>query len=213
MLRYIYGVDLDKFPLLRDTMFRDRAIQFHDRLGWEVSVDEKGEEHDQYDVLNPLYVIWERADGRHGGSMRFLPTTGRTMVNEHFLHLTDGTRIESPLIWECTRFCLAPDAGREVSAALVLGGAEIMENFAVEHFVGVFDSRMVRIYKMLDMAPEVIGGGGEGKDWIGVGLWQMKSEFIPNTLKRLGIMRETSLDWFRQSFSVDRRLERLPEVA
>jgi hypothetical protein len=41
----------------------------------------------------------------------------------------------------------------------------------------------------------------------------MKSEFIPNTLRRLGIGRETSLDWFRQSFSVDRRIERLPEVA
>ncbi|HDR29664.1 acyl-homoserine-lactone synthase [Rhodovulum sp.] len=201
MLRYIYGVDLHKHPLLRETMFRDRAIQFHERLGWDVTVDEKGEEHDQYDVLNPLYVIWELPDGRHGGSMRFLPTTGRTMVNEHFLHVTDGVRIESPLIWECTRFCLAPDAGREVSAALALGGAEIMANFAVEHFVGVFDARMIRIYRMLGMAPEVIGQVGEGKDVLAVGLWGWDDAFWPRTLNRLGIERETSLDWFRQSFS------------
>ncbi|ARE38747.1 Autoinducer synthesis protein raiI [Rhodovulum sp. P5] len=213
MLRYIYGADLHKFPLLRDTMFRDRAIQFKERLGWDVNVDENGEEHDQYDDLNPLYVIWERPDGTHGGSMRFLPTTGRTMVNEHFLHLTDGVRIESPLIWECTRFCLAPDAGREVTAALVLGGAELMVNFAVEHFVGVFDNRMVRIYRMLDMAPEVIGAGGEGKQWIGVGLWEMNETFIPKTLKRLGITRETSTAWFNDSFGFTPSLKRLPEVA
>jgi len=213
MLRYVYGADLHKYPLLRDTMFRDRAIQFHERLHWDVAVDEKGEEHDQYDVLNPLYVIWEQPDGRHGGSMRFLPTTGRTMVNEHFLHLTGGVRIESPLIWECTRFCLAPDAGREASAALVLGGAELMESFAVEHFVGVFDSRMVRIYRMFDMAPDVIGEGGEGKDWIGVGLWEMHDRFIPKILKRLGIARETSRRWFDDSFSAKPVFERLPEVA
>ena len=34
-------------------------------------------------TLNPLYVIWEIPDGSHGGSMRFLPTSGRTMVHEH----------------------------------------------------------------------------------------------------------------------------------
>ncbi|TCP39936.1 acyl-homoserine-lactone synthase [Rhodovulum marinum] len=201
MLRYIYGVDLHKFPRLRDTMFRDRAIQFHDRLGWEVSVNDKGEERDQYDALNPLYVIWERADGTHGGSMRFLPTTGRTMVNEHFLHLTDGVRIESPLIWECTRFCLAPDAGREVSAALVLGAGEVMAQFAIEHFVAVFDPRMERIYRLLGVEPDVIGTAGEGRDKIAVGLWEMKPEAWPRTLRRLGISRETSLEWFNAAFS------------
>jgi hypothetical protein len=28
-------------------------------------------------------VIWQRPDGLHGGSMRFLPTTGRCMTHEH----------------------------------------------------------------------------------------------------------------------------------
>ena len=79
MLCYIYAEDLHRFPRLRDTMFRDRAEQFKKRLGWAVSVNEAGEERDEYDDLNPLYVIWE-ADGRHGGSMRFLPTTGPTMA-------------------------------------------------------------------------------------------------------------------------------------
>jgi len=114
MIRYIYAEDLDNFPTLRDTMFKDRATQFKSRLKWEVTVNSTGHEIDQYDTLNPLYVIFELEDGTHGGSVRFLPTTGQTMVNDHFLDLTDGVRIESPLIWECTRFCISPRADAEI---------------------------------------------------------------------------------------------------
>ena len=71
-------------------MFRDRADQFKIRLNWEVNVDAHGFERDEYNDLNPLYVIWENADGTHVGSMRFLPTVGRVMVNDHFSHLLGG---------------------------------------------------------------------------------------------------------------------------
>ena len=111
MLRYVTAGELTQYPVLRDTMFRDRAAQFSDRLGWSVAVDAGGFERDQYDALDPLYVIWEQACGHHGGSMRFLPTMGRCMVNEHFAHLNAGAPVQHPLIWECTRFCLAPGAG------------------------------------------------------------------------------------------------------
>lgn len=206
MLRYIYGNDLHQFPLLRDTMFRDRAGQFKTRLGWEVCVNEAGEERDEYDAMNPLYVIWQNSDGAHGGSMRFLPTVGQTMVNDHFGHLTVGVRIESPLIWECTRFCLAPGAERRVSAGLVLGAGEVMANFHLEHFVGVFDPRMERIYRLMELEPDVIGTAGEGREKIGVGLWEMRAAAWPRTLERVGVSRETSLGWFRQSFAAGGKL-------
>ncbi|MFD0978169.1 acyl-homoserine-lactone synthase [Tropicimonas aquimaris] len=201
MLRYIYGNALNHFPTLRDTMFQDRAEQFSRRLGLEVNVNEDGEERDQYDVLNPLYVIWELEDGTHGGSMRFLPTVGRTMINEHFSHLMDGVKIESPLIWECTRFCISPRADRRAAAALVLGGGELMDNFKLEHFCGVFDPRMERIYRLYHVDPDVIGSAGEGKDRIGVGLWEMKPDAWAPTLGRLRIDRDTSLRWFNRSFN------------
>ncbi|WP_421702806.1 acyl-homoserine-lactone synthase [Aliiroseovarius sp.] len=201
MLRYIYAEDLHRFPRLRDTMFRDRAEQFKKRLGWAVSVNEAGEERDEYDDLNPLYVIWEDAHGNHGGSMRFLPTVGDTMVNDHFSHLTDGVRIESPLIWECTRFCLSPGADRRVSAALALGAGELMEAYHLEHFVGVFDPRMERIYRLMGLEPEVIGTDGEGKEKIGVGLWAMNEAAFAPTLKRVGITRDVSRGWLRYSMS------------
>ena len=202
MLRYIYASDLPRFERLAHSMFTDRAEQFSRRLGWEVSVNAAGEERDQYDDLNPLYVIWERANGLHGGSMRFLPTTGRTMVNEHFAHINDGHTVESPLIWECTRFCLSPDADRRVSAALALGAGELMAHFALEHFVGVFDPRMERIYRLMGLIPEVLGRKGEGREAIGVGLWSMNEDAFAPTLKRVGVSREISKGWLRYALAL-----------
>jgi acyl homoserine lactone synthase len=200
MLRYIYGSELTAQPRLADSMFRDRAEQFHTRLGWDVNVDAKGWERDQYDDLDPLYVIWERADGLHGGSMRFLPTTGQTMVNDHFVQLTDGVRISSPFIWECTRFCLSPDADGRVAAALMLAGGEIMRGFDISHFVGVFDTRMVRIYRMIGASPDILGQDGAGKDRIAVGLWAYDPESRERILRRTGLTSEMSEHWFQQAF-------------
>ena len=63
-------IDLNRYPLLRDTMFGDRATQFFHRQGWDVTVDAAGRERDGYDAENPLYVIWQRPDGRHGAVPR-----------------------------------------------------------------------------------------------------------------------------------------------
>lgn len=203
MLRYVYASDLDDFPKLARTMFQDRADQFKSRLGWDVQVDHNGFERDEYDDLNPLYVIWEEPDGSHGGSMRFLPTTGRTMVNEHFGDLISGP-IVSPLIWECTRFCLTRGAGSHVAAALMLGGGEIMQNFGIEHFVGVFDARMVRIYRMIGSSPEVLGSAGNGRDQISVGLWHFDDQAAASVAERAGVPMERSRQWFDRSFGVTR---------
>jgi len=57
MLRYLYADELDQYPALKDSMFRDRAGQFKTRLNWDVKVDHNGYERDEYDDLNPMYVI------------------------------------------------------------------------------------------------------------------------------------------------------------
>ena len=199
MIRYLYADQLDQYPLLRSTMFRDRATQFKDRLGWDVTVDDAGWERDEYDAINPLYVIYETGECRHAGSMRFLPTSGPTMVNDHFSHLSE-TQISSPLIWECTRFCLAPDAGAKVAAILSLAGGELVRAFGLTHVLGVFDARMVRIYNMIGTAPEVIGSEGTGRDKISVGLWSYREQDRQRVLRRAGISSELSEAWFDRSF-------------
>ncbi|PSL22219.1 acyl-homoserine-lactone synthase [Shimia abyssi] len=203
MLHYIYADQLDNFPKLKRTMFLDRSDQFKTRLNWDVNVDENGEERDEYDALNPLYVIWEKPDGSHGGSMRLLPTTGPCMVNDHFLNLTDGVRIESPLIWECTRFCLARDAEPRTAAALMLAGGEVMTGFGVEHYVGVFDARMVRIYRLIGSSPEVLGSEGKGREQISVGLWSFTEEARAKVAERAGLDPAQSRAWFEAAFGSD----------
>ncbi len=196
MIRYLYADQLEQFPKLRDTMFQDRADQFKRRLNWDVDIDENGLEKDQYDALNPLYVIWENADGTHGGSMRFLPTTGRTMINEHFTQILGGGTITSPLIWECTRFCLNRDADSRVAAALMLAGGEIMQGFGIAHFAAVFDARMVRIYRLIGSSPEVLGSTGEGRTRISVGLWEFTKEAQAKVAAKAGLSLELSRQWF-----------------
>ena len=170
MIRYLYANQLRAFPQLARSMFLDRADQFRTLLGWDVRGDGNGEERDKYDDRKPICVIWENVDGSQGGAMRLLPTVEGCMVNDHFLHLTDGVRIESPLIWECTRFCLARDTDPSAAAALMQKGARSCIASACAIISGVFDTRMVRIYKRIGASPDVLGTQGEGRERISVGL-------------------------------------------
>lgn len=208
MLRYIFADQLDHHPILRDTMFRDRADQFKTRLNWDVLVDENGFERDEYDdpAINPLYVIWETPQGTHSGSMRLLPTTGRCMVNDHFVDLLGGEKINNPLIWESTRFCLSRGATRLTANALMLAGGEAMVGFGVKQCVGVFDQRMIRIYRLIGAQPTILGQSGEGKDFIGVGLWSFHDALRQKVASIAGISPIQSRQWFDRAFGANHRL-------
>jgi len=208
MLRYIYARELQNFPKLRDSMFRDRADQFKIRLKWQVHVDDAGFERDEYDALNPLYVIWQTGNGLHGGSMRLLPTDGPTMVRDHFGHLIGNANIVSPQIWECTRFCLARDGEPRVAAALMLAGGEVMRNFGIEQYIGVFDARMERIYRAIGSEPRILGSEGEGRDRISLGLWRFTNEARARVARRARLSPELSQLWFDRSLGQSAQLQK-----
>ncbi len=182
MLHFIYACDLPAHPDLADTMFRNRAQQFKDRLGWDVTVDDRGWEQDQYDRLNPLYVIVSD-QGRHAASMRLLPTTGPTMVNDHFQQLLPDGPLHSAQIWECTRFCLAPGQGTTAASALQLAGGHLMQAFGVDHFVGVYDRLMTRIYRGIGASPHQLGAA----QGICAGLWTFDRDSLRDLSRRADI--------------------------
>ena len=205
MIRFVYARDLGRYPVLARSMFRDRAVQFRDRLDWEVSVDADGCERDQYDVTNPLYLIWEEADGSHGASMRVLPTIGRTMVDEIFPELAGGAQVRGPFIWECTRFCITPTSAasaRHLAGALMLAGHEVGLQFGLEYSVGVYDARMVRIYRRIGWEPEKVGETGEGRDRICMGLWPFAPEIRDRIAANAGLDSDLGRYWFDLSFPV-----------
>jgi len=203
MLMYLYADQLEHHPTLKHSLYCDRARQFRERLHWDVQVDQQGYECDQYDVQNPLYVIWRTPLGRHGGSMRVLPTTGPCMVNDYFSAIAGG-KINNPLIWESTRFCLAPGSGPQsarVSAALMLAGCEIGLHFGLKHAVGVFDPRMARIYRNLGWAPEILGSKGTGRNRIYAGLWDFSPKIRFRLAQKAGLSCAVSQLWFERAFA------------
>lgn len=184
MIHIVHKNDSDNFPELFRSMYEHRAAQFRDRLNWEVNVDADGKETDEYDSINPLYVILTDEQGTHCASMRFLPTTGDTMINDHFTELTGGVVIKSPYIWECTRFCLAPNADRRASRKVLLATMELGLRLKVEFFVGVFSKQMLRVYQRIGWSPVVVGQGEVGGDEVCSGLWPVSQEVRLSFLAR-----------------------------
>ena len=75
-----------------------------------------------------------------------------------------------------------------------------MTGFGVRHFVGVFDARMVRIYRAIGSSPEILGSEGQGRDKISVGLWEFTLESRSQVAMRAGVSPELSQLWFNRAF-------------
>ncbi|SFJ38535.1 acyl-homoserine-lactone synthase [Jannaschia pohangensis] len=183
MIRFLRASELEHHSDLAASMFRDRTKQFRDRMGWDVTVDQLGWETDQYDALNPIYVIAENSDGLHAGSMRFLPTSGRTMLDEIFPQLKGGRTLSSHRIWECTRFCLSPGAGADTARLMLVAGQELGLSMGLSHSVGVFDRPMVRVYRRLGWEPEVLGT----ENGISAGIWELSRATMSRMCEAAGI--------------------------
>lgn len=165
MIRIIPGEWRARFPRLIDEMHRLRRAVFHDRLKWQVTVINRWE-IDGYDALDPVYVIALDDDERIIGGLRLLPTTGFNMLNDTFAQLLpDGARIQSPLIWESSRFTVRMTGDSHVDAPVIsrataeLGMAlnEIGKAAALTHIVTVYDRAMHRMLTRCGCAGEPLG--------------------------------------------------------
>ena len=190
MFTLVYGDDLFDFPTLADEMYQDRRVQFHDELGWDLDIDAKGREIDQYDLMNPLYLILKDENGHHLGSCRALPTTGPTMISDHFSNLTDGVQIESSLIWEVTRVFVAANGKRAIkdAAALLWGGCQVGLRSGVEFFVSVTPKHMTRVFAACGWPVEIIGEEVTEKDGhLCACLWEVSQSVSDKLAVRAGI--------------------------
>lgn len=196
MALLIYGDELMSRPALAEQMFQDRAFQFSTRLNWDVSVDENGCEKDQFDQLNPLYLIDTDSDGNHSGSMRFLPSSGPTMIGEAFPELQGSGLKGSPFFWECTRFCLARTA-KSGSAGRLLGlGAMILKKFGLDGYIAIYDQRMERVYRKHGVSPKYLAEvSDEHGNIIRSGLW-IYDELIFANLAASAKLTQRQIDVF-----------------
>jgi N-acyl-L-homoserine lactone synthetase len=165
MIKVIPGEFRRNYPRLMDEMHRLRRDVFHERLRWRVPVINRWEV-DGYDALNPLYVLSVNARNEVVGGLRLLPTTGFNMLNDTFSELLpDGARLESPLIWESSRFTVRISGDRRADASAIsratgeLGLAlnEIGMAAGLTHIVTVYDQAMHRLLRRCGCAGEPIG--------------------------------------------------------
>ena len=116
MIRLVQGIDKMQHYQLITSMHQLRAQVFNDRLGWAVNVV-NGQEIDDFDTANPLYLISVDSKNTLKGALRLLPTTGPNMLRDVFPQLLIGhDEVRSPLIWESTRFCVSKEAALERSS-------------------------------------------------------------------------------------------------
>lgn len=204
MIRIIERVDSNRHPQLMDKMFRMRAEVFSHRLGWEVNVID-GREIDRFDDADPLYLLSVDHAGLLQGAVRLLPTTGPNMLRDVFAALMPGGAVESPLIWESSRFAINPDAVAATSRRdanhivnrttieLLCGIVEVCRKAGVEHVVSVFDARMARIFRAADCPFETIGTPARiGKVMAYAGLFEI-SDDMRERLARIVQMPQTVL--------------------
>ena len=197
-LYYKYA-DRALYPAFTDQMFRARADVFSARLQWNVTVKD-GWEIDVYDEANPLYVMSVDDSGVVGGSLRVLPTTGPDMLRDIFAkHFDADVDFQGPLIWECTRFCIHPNADRPkgysdaravhaASAELMAGLCDVALRSGIQSIIGVFDERMIRYYGRTGWEPEVIASSDAfATGRIHVGLWEVSENEMEKILTKTKI--------------------------
>lgn len=187
MIIVLKGSEIRDRPQLADAMFSLRKQVFHDRLGWEVTVRD-GWEIDDFDSADPAYLLSVDDAGRLKGSLRLLPTTGPNMLRDVFSDLLDGAPpVESPLIWESTRFCVTADAAAERSGnllnrttgELLAGIVEVGMSAGLISVVSVYDAVMKRVLERAGCPADMIGAPRKiGKVTAFAGLFAIDDEML-----------------------------------
>jgi acyl homoserine lactone synthase len=192
MIRILSATNRQDFLPLFTEMFRARAVVFHDRLGWAVHI-RNGLEIDRYDENeDPLYLIAADTAGRATASLRLLPTTGETMLRNDFANFfPEPVDITSPLIWECTRFCVHPKnsqdprAYRTASNELLIALCALSLKLGIEHIVGLYEARMTRVYSRIGWSPTQLAVSRPEFGNLIVGIWSVSSNAIDRMKDRM----------------------------
>ncbi len=91
-------------------MHQLRAKIFSEKMGWTVSVI-SNIEIDEFDFLDPYYMMIFHPDNYLCGCWRLLPTEGPYMLKKVFPELLHDHPVpENPKVWELSRFAIMTDA-------------------------------------------------------------------------------------------------------
>lgn len=178
--------------------FQLRKTVFFDRLGWDVSIN--GEvERDEYDDLNPAYLLWcnETRDQLYG-AVRLMPTTGPTLLYDVFRETFPLARdLMSPTIWEGTRMCIDEMAiERDYSglrpdrafSLLLLALCEVALHHGIDTLISNYEPHMKRVYTRAGAEMEELGRAtGFGKFPVCCGAFEVSSRVLARMRLKCGV--------------------------
>ena len=117
--------------VLLTNLARYRYKVFIETLGWELET-KNGEELDQFDRPDTLYVVSEDDAGNVNGCARLLPTNQPYLLGDIFPELLNGMPIPcSSDVWELSRFA-AVDFNSRTTSALAQFSSDIAINLLRE---------------------------------------------------------------------------------
>jgi len=157
--RFGQSVLLDMFAFRHEVFFR--------KLGWEVQTRYQLE-YDEFDDMDPVYMVAEDDNGAIEGCWRLLPTTGPYMLRDTFPQLLRGEPAPSDdHVWELSRFAVAAggDAGYQQAALndVTLEMIRRVYDFAVGHniheYVTVTSVALERLLKRSGLPIRRFGDG------------------------------------------------------
>lgn len=162
MILVVDGLNRHLFGEVLDDMFELRARVFGGRLGWDVNIED-GKEIDQFDHLDPVYVIGLDDGGNVVAAVRALQTTGPHMLSDVFSAILCGEApLRSATMWESTRFCVDTQRltrGKEKNSVsyatceLMIGSLEFCRSAGIQDIITVIDPVMDRVLKRSNCAP------------------------------------------------------------
>lgn len=161
---------------LLSQMYQDRAEQFVGEYGWDLLVDQNGQEKDEYDVPYAVYLILIDEDGEHIGSTRLLPSTMPNMTSELFDDLIDREHLNKPEIWESTRFFISrrsKNRGRD-AIRLMRAGIEFARSSRIKSYVGVSAEATIPLFAACGWKPKVLSRSVYGELKICGCLWEVE---------------------------------------
>ena len=178
-----------KYASLVDQLFRLRKRVFADQLGWDVRVV-GGLERDEYDGLDPVYLIW--CDEEHTkvyGGMRLMPTTGPTLLYDVFREtFPDGANLSAPGIWEGTRMCIddialakdRPEAtGARGFCLMLVALCEVALAHGIHTMISNYEPHMKRLYKRAGAKVHELGSAeGFGKHPVCCGSFEVSENVL-----------------------------------
>jgi acyl homoserine lactone synthase len=182
---------------LLDQMHRLRKRTFHDQLQWDVPV--VGDfERDQYDDMQPAYLIWCSDDKAVlYGSIRLMPTTGPTLLYDVFRDTFQDSDLVGSGIWEGTRLCIDEEkirqdfptiAPRRAFSLLLLALCECALAHGIHTMISNYEPATALVYRRSGVAVTELGRSDRhGKHPVCCGIFEVSKDVLSHMRRTLRI--------------------------